>query len=167
MPQPQPQHEDAHPSRPHTLAMRKRERKQIALPLTPMIDVTFLLLLYFLLTSTFRDPEQQLMGSLPSPGGAQSILLPIHIAIEPAGPHNEAAQFQIDEDEPTGTPAEVYTSLASRAKRVADPEVPVVIHVNEDVRWAHVIEVFNAASSAGFSAVTFAPSRPPGEGPAQ
>jgi len=52
----QPQQEEVPTLRNSLSCLRKRPR--IALPLTPLIDVTFLLLLYFLLTSTFQEPEQ-------------------------------------------------------------------------------------------------------------
>ena len=41
-------------------------------PLTPMIDVTFQLLIFFLLTSTFSDSEGQIPGNLPATGGGSS-----------------------------------------------------------------------------------------------
>ena len=45
----------------------QRKRKSFQPPLTPMIDVTFLLLVFFILTSTFRQMEGQLPGAITSP----------------------------------------------------------------------------------------------------
>ncbi|MFP4029380.1 MAG: ExbD/TolR family protein [Candidatus Brocadiia bacterium] len=134
-----------------------RERWRASLPLTPLIDVTFLLLLYFLLTSTFQKPEKQLMTPVPSSGGKQSILLPIHISLTPAGEFNRDVRYRIDDGQLTADVSEVKGALVGRARRIDDPDVPVIIHADRDVRWAYVIEVFNAASVAGFEAVTFAP----------
>lgn len=44
----------------------QRKRKSFQPPLTPMIDVTFLLLLFFILTFTFRQMEGQLPGAITS-----------------------------------------------------------------------------------------------------
>ena len=137
------------------LGRRRTARKALSLSLTPMIDVTFQLLLYFLLTTTFLAPKKQLMGTVPSPAGRPSILLPIHVVVEPAGPSNGVAQYQIDDEQPTRDAGQVYSALAARVQLAGDAEIPVVIHASRDVRWAYVIEVFNAASSAGFKAVTF------------
>jgi biopolymer transport protein ExbD len=141
-----------------------RKRRGLALPLTPLIDVTFLLLLYFLLTSTFRDPEQQMMAPVPSPGGEQSILLPIHITLRPAGEFGEGAVYRIGDGNATGRLSRVRAALGERARVARDPEVPVVIHADTEVRWNHVVEVFSAASGAGFRAVTFAPAEGGTEG---
>lgn len=135
--------------------LRKRTRVRIALPLIPLIDITFQLLLYFMLTSNFADPERQLTGFLPTNGGSTSILLPIHVTIEPVGPTNGSAQYRINKEMPTQDVEKVYAALAARVRSTADTEIPVVIHADQEVRWAYVIEVFNAASSAGFTAVTF------------
>ncbi len=136
-------------------ARHRSGRKALSVTLTPMIDVTFQLLLYFLLTTTFIAPEKQLMGTVPSPSGRPSILLPIHVVVEPVGASNESAQYQIDDGAPTQDVGEVYAALAGRVQHSGDTEIPVVIHANRDVRWAFVIEVFNAASSSGFTEVVF------------
>lgn len=143
------------PSLRARLSVSKKSR-QFSLPLTPLIDVTFLLLLYFLLTSTFREPEQQLMTHIPSPAGKQSILLPVHITVEPAGDSHQGVQYQFDRERVTDEISVVRDFLAARIK-VGNSEVPVIIHASPHVRWHHVIVVFNAASATGFKAVTFAP----------
>lgn len=133
------------------------KRQNMSLPLTPLIDVTFMLLLYFLLTSTFKQPEQQMMAPLPAPGGKQSVLMPIHITLRPTGSMDTGVQYQIGEDEATGDLSDVRATLDARARAISDLEVPVVIHADEEVRWNYVVEAFNAASTAGFEAITFAP----------
>lgn len=135
------------------------KQRRMSLPLTPLIDVTFMLLLYFLLTSTFREPEQQLMAPVPSRGGEQSVLLPIHVTLEPAGPAGESMSCQVGDDELTGDVSDIRQQLYAHAQNLADPEVPVIIHADQDVRWTYVVEVFNAATIAGFEAITFAPPR--------
>ncbi len=138
-------------------SFRKR-RRPVVLPLTPLIDVTFLLLLYFLLTSTFYEPEQQLAAALPRPGGEMSVLLPVHVTLAPTGAANEGVSYRVGEGEPTAELSSVRAALAAHAKVAADPELPVIIHTGRDVRWKYVIEIFNTASAAGFQAVTFAPA---------
>jgi len=53
-------------------------------PLTPMIDVTFQLLLFFLLACQFRPQEGSLPGTLPG-GGDGPQPMPIKIALRPTG----------------------------------------------------------------------------------
>lgn len=135
----------------------QKRGKPIALPLTPLIDVTFLLLLYFLLTSTFHEPEQQMMAAVPRPGGKPGVLMPIHVTLTPTGDANEGVSYQINDEKPTAELSNVRAALAEHARVAADPELPVFIHAGSDVRWEYVIEIFNATSATGFKAVTFAP----------
>lgn len=50
-------------------AHTRRSTSLGVLPLTSMIDVVFLLLVYFLVTSSFRDPEREIDSSLQTEGG--------------------------------------------------------------------------------------------------
>jgi len=150
--------EQTHEDSKGYLSGLRKPRKPLALPLTALIDVTFLLLLYFLLTSTFHEPEQQMMAAIPRPGGRPGVLMPIHVALTPTGPANEGVSYQVNEEEPTTELSSVRAALAEHARVAADPELPVIIHTNGEVRWEYVIEIFNAASATGFQAVTFAPT---------
>ncbi|HXH76587.1 MAG TPA: biopolymer transporter ExbD [Bacteriovoracaceae bacterium] len=44
---------------------RRNRREQLAMDLTPLIDVVFLLLIFFLVTSTFKKEELALLLKLP------------------------------------------------------------------------------------------------------
>lgn len=151
--------EQAHEDRAGYLSVLGKRRRPIALPLTALIDVTFLLLLYFLLTSTFHEPEQQMMAAVPRAGGRPSILMPIHVTLMATGPANEGVSYQVNEGEPTAELSTVRAALVEGARIAADPELPVIIHADCDVRWQYVAEIFNTASAAGFNAITFAPGK--------
>ncbi len=135
-------------------------------PLTPMIDVTFQLLLYFLLTSTFREDEGQIPGSLPAQGGIAAMqvtpLKPIRIMLVPTtgadGGYNTDARYDVDNLQPVYSPAELYRILLSRKQAVRSDEVPIVIHAPPAVRWQFVVEAFNAAVHAKFKNIGFAPT---------
>lgn len=63
----------------------RRSRLLGPVPLTPMVDVVFLLLIYFLLTSTVSIPESTLSPALQAitvSGGAPSDLEPQVITVE-------------------------------------------------------------------------------------
>jgi len=79
---------------------RKREDVKLQPPLTPMIDVTFQLLLYFLLTYSVRKDEGQIPGTLPSTTG-QSAQKPlqhktIKIKMAATGVFRDQVQYTID-----------------------------------------------------------------------
>ncbi len=138
---------------------RGREEVKMQPPLTPMIDVTFQLLLYFLLTSTFRKDEGQIPGSLPALSGIppkMSKLKPIKIVLRPLGASRESVQYKVGRLAPVTNEIELQRLLLSAQKRVGTDEVPIIIQSNGGVRWKYVVNVFNAAVVAKFKNIGFA-----------
>ena len=126
---------------------RGRARVRFQLPLTPMIDVTFLLLIYFLLTA-FVPPEGRIPGTLPRLGAPaeQSVvdLRPIRIFLRPVGPQRENVSYEIQgTSKPIEEPAVLYERLLARRERlgVRGGEVPIIIVPRADVRWSYVLEL--------------------------
>ena len=142
--------------------LRGRKKAKLQPPLTPMIDVTFQLLLYFLLTCTFRPDEGQIPGSLPSEVGVTTQqtapLKPIRVVLQPRGQNRQSVQYEVDNLPPIDHPSELYRVLMGRQEAIGSNEVPVVIHARGDVRWKFVVEVFNAAVRAKFKNIGFAPT---------
>jgi len=155
-------------SESHYVSQRKQRAEppaKLQPPLTPMIDVTFQLLLYFLLTSTFREDEGLIPGSLPAEGSVAmkqvTPLKPIRIMLVPNsgdGGYNEKAMYDVDNLQPVDSPEALYKILLRRKKAVRSDEVPVVIHAPAEVRWKFVTEAFNAAVHAKFKNIGFAPT---------
>lgn len=143
---------------------RPRRRAPLQPPLTPMIDVTFLLLMFFLLATEFRQAEGQIPGSLPAkgdprPAAAERIKRPIRVLLRPR-PAAEGGVACVYELAATGTtaagPAELHAELTARRERFGD--LPVIIEPRPHVPWRCVVEAFNAAVRARFEHVTFAPA---------
>ena len=148
----------------HVSARAKRERPKPRMqpPLTPMIDVTFQLLLFFLLTFTFRQAEGQIPGSLPQTAGVaagQVVDLPtIKIRLIPTGEFKDKCIFEMSGlSARIGTPKELYERLMAR-RQDGTADAPVVIRARGDVRWEHVVEAFNAAVHAEYKNIGFAPT---------
>jgi len=150
----------------HYLPPRKRRNKgkkaSMQPPLTPMIDVTFQLLLFFLLTCEFRESEGQIPGTLPSKGNIMQNVKddpppdPIRIRIRPSI-NRGAANYEI-----TGvsvvitSPEELHQTLLGRQQQLGSREVPIIILPSQDVAWEFVVEVFNQAVRAKFEKIGFA-----------
>ncbi len=135
---------------------------------TPLIDVMFLLLLFFLLTTKFRQEEGAIQGTLPSIGKsyakevAEEPPPAINIIINPVGDGNIDAAYQVSGVEVSvGNAEDLYKGLLGRAKPYSESDVakvPVVIKARSDVRWGFVVEAFNQAARAKFKTILFAPS---------
>lgn len=139
---------------------RARQGSPITLNLAPMIDVTFLLLLFFLVTTTFGRPEGILASDLPPEQGAASVSLPLSpivVRVRQDGPRVEDYLIHIDHFE--RVPGN-FTELADMLRALQrepgfDEHTPVVIVPDGSVAWDHVVNAWNAALRAGARTVVF------------
>jgi len=123
-------------------------------PLTPMIDVTFQLLLFFLLACEFRESEGRIPGTLPSvPRGGW--LEPITVTLCRSGVDASAYYRLNGLREPVTSPQRLYERLRERQAALGTRDVPVVIHPNANVPWQFVVEAFNQAVRAEFTRIGF------------
>ena len=140
------------PPRPNRRSSRPAPRPR----LTPMIDVTFLLLLFFLLAFTFRQAEGLIPGSLPRDVGHPGELT-ITITVRlPSFRRPDGVVFQIVGD-PKGirSAEQLYAELLKK-RRVCSTGTPVIIDASDVVRWEHVVDAFNQATHAKFEKIGFA-----------
>jgi len=125
-----------------------------------MVDVTFLLLLYFMLTTTFRQAEGQIPGDLPKfipPHAGRPIVIRLHaVGAGRAGVLYEICGVR----DPIRSPQELYAKLTARRRQLGSNEAPVIIIGRSDVRWQYVVEAFNQAVRAGFAKVGIDPGIP-------
>ena len=141
---------------------RQRARRRRQPPLTSMIDVTFLLLVFFLLTFTFREQEGQIRADLPSRGGhargTRDVFGSVRVTIHPAGRDGRDAVFEIEGAETALTSAqELYAALRARREVLADTRGILIIRPSHKVRWQHVVEAYNQAVRARYDDVGLAP----------
>ena len=141
-----------------------RSASGITLNLTPMIDVVFLLLFFFLVASRFSSREGMLPAQLPArvaPAAAGVPRTPIRIRLVPdaAAPHT--CSVTVDGHRPGPFP---IRELAAELKRIQDPELgfdagtPVHLLAGDDVDWDHVVNAYNAALAAGYERILFVAS---------
>ena len=147
----------------HYVSERKQRGQQeakIQPPLTPMIDVTFQLLLYFLLTSTFKPDEGQIPGSLPKQGAAAASSTPrppIRIDLRPRGINREYVTYEVDNLGAVDKQEDLYKVLMTRRQSPSvSGETPVQIRPWANVRWKRVVGAFNAAVRAKYENIGFA-----------
>jgi len=157
----------------HFVAVRKkrsRPKPRWQPPLTPMIDVTFQLLLFFILAAQFGQAEGQIPGTLPqgqspSPATAEEIYRPVHIRVRPPQDDEQAPLYRISEIAGRiETAEELYRKLAAYRRQVGSDRVPVVIEPVGSVPWRYIVEAYNAVLRAGFARVGFARGQQMGGG---
>lgn len=149
---------------------RSRRVARSALPvmnlnMAALIDVVFLLMIYFMLITEFRKPEERFDVDLPramaSGAGADPFALPQRpITIEVHSFGDGESQYVLQPEAPALESAETYDALFAAAKRLRAttlaPDQRFVIQSAPDTRWEHALGAFNALERAGFTRVRFA-----------
>jgi biopolymer transport protein ExbD len=135
--------------------------------MTPLIDVVFLLMIFFLWTSSFDRPEYDLGTELARPaaaGATRSTQTPpedfdeLIIRLTGSG---EAVQWMVNQRAVTDFDA-LLAQLQSIAQSGAQP--PVIIDPALTVSLSQTVRTFDAARASGFERVMLAvqgdPNRP-------
>jgi biopolymer transport protein ExbD len=140
--------------------LRARKEADLDSAMTPMIDVVFLLLVFFVWTASFQLMEYILPTQVSSQLGQE--------ATDPVDPPPPPDFDQIvirigwDGNEPSWTmnnqPIGNLQEIANRLSAIADIEnqALVILHPQATVPLGFVIETYDAAKSAGFPKIAFA-----------
>ncbi len=140
--------------------------------LSSMIDVIFLLLIYFVSTVNFTPDEGVLTAKLPQGSGQPTTTdlappqRPLNILLLAAGETDCRIRIEGYPQAPTN-----FTELAAFLVQLQydpaqglnsgafKPDNPVVIRPDAGVRWQHVANAFNAAVRARYTNINFAQVR--------
>jgi len=155
----------------HESSARKREpeRGVRQLNLTSMLDVTFQLLIFFVLTANFAMNEGVLAADLPQgvppePTDPQPPPdEPLIIVLRPVGTESVSLWIQRGPSIPEGDFQRLYEILNGwRYDKEQNPngmyeaDNPIVIKPMPKVRWEHVVGAFNTVIRAQYTNVSFA-----------
>lgn len=139
------------------------EESDPALDISSLIDVCFLLLIYFIVTSTITPRESDLGMALPAgapPTGEQPDIEPFYIKVDATGTVYTGvgpAQQPMDSDTSLrdlpllSSQLEMYNNAA----RAASSTPLVQIFAEEGSTQQRVIDVLNALATSGINTVTF------------
>jgi len=118
--------------------------EELHLNLTPMIDVIFQLLIFFMVATTFQDPEREIDVELPEASTGEPLeaeLDEIVINIKRDGSLVLSGE-SVSRDE-------LVRRLGRAAER--DPETPVTIRGDRLVHHEQVVGVMDACGSVGLT----------------
>ncbi len=138
------------------------EEDEPGLDISSLIDVCFLLLIYFLVTTTIQPREQDLKMSLPAAAPSDSVpeLAPMFIKVDKAGIiliNTGAEQEQLDADVNNRTLPLLKERLDSyaNAARAGGKQPMVQIWADSEALQQRVVDVLNCLASAKVQSVTF------------
>ena len=138
--------------------MRRVDHPQIELQIAPLIDVCFLLLFFYILTSNPEQPEGTLPSSLP---GTAALEEPIEIPDEQRLTVLASGQILVNEqqfDSASSRDLPQLRNFLSRLREAAQAHKGrplVTIEAADSLPHQRLLEVLNACTQAGIGSVSF------------
>ena len=133
--------------------LRPTPKESADINLTPLIDVVFLLLIFFMVSTTF-DRDSELSIELPAASAEARERRPdsIEVAIDATG------RYYVNGRQLLNTQAKTLRqALATAAGENSSPPPPPII-ISADAKTSHqaVVQIMDAARELGFVHLTFA-----------
>ena len=117
---------------------------ELVINLTPLIDVVFLLLIFFMVTTTFLDPEREIEVELPTAqSGGEPERTPDEIVLTVNEDGSIAYRDEILQREG------LLRVLRTAAQH--DPDTPVTIRGHRRAQHQSIVSVMDACGVAGLS----------------
>lgn len=149
---------------------RRRGHRGLSLNLTPMIDVTFLLLVFFVCTTRALEKQALLRADVSEHGGtgvaSDALALdetPLRIEVLREG---GATAYRVMAPTPQPSdPEQLTVILASRRYGPDNPgglfasDQPIELAPAKDTPWDDTVAAFNAVTRAGYTRISFARPR--------
>ena len=125
-------------------------KAEVSIDLTPLIDVVFLLLIFFMVTTTFSR-DSNLLVNLPEASGQAVEETPFRIDILVARNGQYSINGQALQDTSIDSLIAVISELAA-----GDGEVPISITADADTTHQSVVRAMDAVSRLGFRRLSIA-----------
>lgn len=131
----------------------KKKKEDVQINLTPLIDVVFLLLIFFMVSTSFKK-ETKVSLELPEASGEQmdSQQALIEVTISKNGEIFVNGNGLVNRD--------VQTIKEAIKQSSTDYQTPVIISADADAPYQSVITVMDAAGQAGFNNLTLPTQQP-------
>jgi biopolymer transport protein ExbD len=124
----------------------------VELNMTPMVDIVFLLIIFFLTTSVIIKLEQDLSIDLPKQSSELKAKAPparpvvVNVRFMPGG----KAKYHVENESMS---LAALTANLSRAK-IRDKDQAVVIRGDRNVKWEHIAAVMSCCGKVGITKVS-------------
>jgi biopolymer transport protein ExbD len=135
--------------------LRPHRKESPELNLTPLIDVVFLLLIFFMVSTTF-DKESRIKVELPTAATQDEQVEDekvLQITVDANG------RFYVDEREVVNTDADTLKRAIEKAAGVRR-DLPVIIKADARASFQSVFKVMDVTSQLGFVNMTFPGKQP-------
>ena len=135
--------------------LRPQRKAPVEVNLTPLIDVVFLLLIFFMVSTTF-EKEARIKVQLPEaavPGSVEELPEVLDITVDAEG------RFFVNQQEVINRDVETLKKAIAKAAG-GKQEIPVIITGDANASWQAIMSAMDAASQLGFTNMTFPATLP-------
>lgn len=141
------------------MKFRRQSREELSVNLTPLIDVVFLLLIFFMVSTTFTR-ETQLSVDLPEATGLmrEEADRQIEVLIDEAGNYRVNGRPVVDTR---------MRTLQAAVYKISQGDTTLPFIISADAQAAHesVVRAMDAAGQMGFSRLSIASVQPADSAP--
>ncbi|MFK2822321.1 ExbD/TolR family protein [Arcobacter sp. YIC-80] len=116
-----------------------KKRELISMDLTPLIDVVFLLLIFFIVASEFKKNETILNLSLPASQSSSQIVKKEEIVIE------------ISEDKLAFNSKEINFLELEESLRSMDKKTALIVRIDKEVKYERVVKLLDLLNKLSLS----------------
>ncbi|CAM3880350.1 ExbD/TolR family protein [Arcobacter cloacae] len=109
-----------------------KRREALGLDLTPVIDVVFILLIFFIVTSVFKKDELALMLDLPTSNAKEIEVKQEQVFIELSQTKLAIKGIEIS-----------FSSLEDNLKAIKNKENAVIVRIDKKVEYERVVKVLD------------------------
>jgi len=124
--------------------MRKRTREVLPPDITPMIDVVFLLLIFFMTSTVFKKDELALLLNLPKASDGESV---------EAKKKNIFIELSEKEVAYNGSKMPLE-ALSEKFKAITKKDTPIELRVDKDVRYERVVKLLDLLKTNGLANIS-------------
>lgn len=112
--------------------MTHKKREHITPELTPLIDVVFILLIFFIVSSVFKKEELALQLDLPASSATQHEVEPKQLNIE-LSPTSLAYLGKVI----------TFDKLNTKLQKVVKKDKPVIVRIDKNVTYERIVKVLD------------------------
>ncbi|WP_428023739.1 ExbD/TolR family protein [Arcobacter sp.] len=109
-----------------------KRRETLGIDLTPVIDVVFILLIFFIVTSVFKKEELALILDLPKSSAKEAEVSKDDIFIELSPTKLAIKGIEVS-----------FESLEDNLKEIKDKTKPLIVRIDEKVEYKRVVKVLD------------------------
>ena len=119
---------------------RVKKRNRIAPDLTPLIDVVFILLIFFIVTSVFKKEELALVLNLPNSSAVELEVELKDISIELSSQQLAFLGKKI-----------LFNQLEKKLQNIKNKKRNIILRIDEDVNYKRIVKVLDALKKQGLN----------------